>query len=98
MSFNVSRNSAFRSFSAIGNSSDMRAASQHELMRKVPIGWGYDIKTFIGALRPPSTTALVLNLRILGFSDSGEFFRQWRRRMNTGAGTAVCSLLKPRGT
>jgi hypothetical protein len=52
----------------------MRAASQHELMRKVPIGWGYDIKTFIGALRPPSTTALDFHLRILGFSDSGEFF------------------------
>lgn len=70
----------------------MRAASQHELMRKVPIGWGYDIKTFIGALRPSSTTAL-------DFTPADTwFFRQWRRRMNTGAGTTVCSLLKPRGT
>jgi hypothetical protein len=56
----------------MGNSSDMRAASQHELMRKVPIGWGYDIKTFIGALRPPSTTAL-------DFTPADTwFFRQWR--------------------
>jgi hypothetical protein len=35
---------------------------------------------------------LILHLRILGFSDSGVFFRQWRRRMNTGAGNALCAL------
>src|ERR1700692_184366 len=98
MSFNVSRNSAFRSFSAIGNSSDMRAASQHELMRKVPIGWATTSRRLSEHCGLLLQSHLILHLRILGFSDSGKFFTTVEKANEHWSRYCGCSLLKPRGT
>jgi hypothetical protein len=74
MSFNVSRNSAIRSFSAIGNSSDMGAATQQEYITKVPNRLGLDDIMTVeqGGFLQKEPPHLILHLRIAGFSDSGE--------------------------